>query len=94
MIKVSTPLFTPGQTVATPAAMEVMKANGITPADLLDRHILGDWGDVCDEDKGLNDDAVQHGDRILSSYTVGKSKLWVITEADRSSTCILLPSEY
>ncbi len=74
--------------------MEVMKTNGITPADLLDRHVLGDWGDVCDEDKGLNDDAVQHGDRILSSYTVGKSKLWVITEADRSSTCILLPSEY
>lgn len=93
MIKVSTPLFTLGQTVATPAAMEVMKTNGITPADLLDRHVLGDWGDVCDEDKGLNDDAVQHGDRILSSYTVGKSKLWVITEADRSSTCILLPSE-
>ncbi len=74
--------------------MEVLKTNGVTPADLLDRHVLGDWGDVCDEDKGLNDDAVQHGDRILSSYTVGKSKLWVITEADRSSTCILLPSEY
>ncbi len=72
--------------------MEVMKTNGITPADLLDRHVLGDWGDVCAEDKGLNDDAVQHGDRILSSYTVGKSKLWVITEADRSSTCTCCPA--
>ncbi len=72
--------------------MEVMKTNGITPADLLDRHVLGDWGDVCDEDKGLNDDAVQHGDRILRRNTVGKSKLWVITEGDRSSTCICCPA--
>ncbi len=51
MIKVSTPLFTLGQTVATPSAMEVLKTNGVTPADLLDRHVLGDWGDVCDEIK-------------------------------------------
>ena len=95
MIKVNTPLFNLGQVVATPGAIEVMNSNGIIPADLLDRHVLGDWGVVCEEDKTSNDDAVRYCERILSSYSFGKNaKVWVITEADRSSTCILLPSEY
>ena len=87
MIKASTPLFMLGQVVATPGAIEVMKQNSIVPADLLDRHIIGDFGDVCEEDKASNDDAVLHGERILSSYSFGKdAKVWIITEADRSST--------
>ena len=61
----------------------------------LSRHVTGDWGTVGDEDKKLNDAAVKDGTRILSAYqTSAGEKLWVITEADRSSTTILLPDEY
>ena len=76
----------------------------IRPVDLLNRHVSGDWGDVCDEDKQLNDESVKDGSRILSAYTfhkplVGLWKLWVITEAaddngHRAATTILLPEEY
>ena len=60
---------------------------------LPNRHLSGDWGDLCEEDRQLNDEAVENGSRVLSAYvlTTGE-KLWVITEADRSSTCLLLPS--
>ena len=59
------------------------------------RHAVGDWGELGDEDKRLNDRAVVEGSRILSAYTTKcGEKLWVITEADRSSTCLLLPDEY
>ena len=62
---------------------------------LLDRHIHGDWGNIHPGDKGTNEQALQDGDRILSVYVTSKGvKLWVITEADRASTCILLPDEY
>ena len=55
----------------------------------------GDWGEVCAEDTQENDLSVDHGFRILSAYTLStRVKVWVITEADRSSTCILLPEEY
>lgn len=68
---------------------------GQSPAEFLDRHIRGDWGNVCSEDAGLNDEALIDGSRVLSSYQTSRGeKLWVITEADRSSTCLLLPSEY
>jgi hypothetical protein len=63
--------------------------------DVLDKHLSGDWGSVCKEDAATNDDAVQHGDRILSSYQIGERvRIWLITEWDRSVTTILLPSEY
>ena len=66
--------------------------------DLLARHVFGDWGELCSEDQEANNRAVTFGGRILSSYAVGvglsATKVWVITEADRSSTCVLLPEEY
>jgi hypothetical protein len=62
---------------------------------LLQRHASGDWGDVCEEDRVANNDALQYGDRLLSSYAISENiKIWVITEYDRSVTTILLPSEY
>lgn len=95
MITTPKPLFALGKIVATPGALEALTASGQTAVEFLKRHITGDWGDVCDEDRGLNDEAVASGERLLSSYRTTKGiKLWVITEADRSSTCLLLPSEY
>ncbi len=89
------PLFSPGQIVATPGAIEAMNKHQCLPATLLDKHLSGDWGSVCKEDAATNDDAVQHGDRILSSYQIGERvRIWLITEWDRSVTTILLPSEY
>jgi hypothetical protein len=90
-----TPLFPLGRLVATPGALEALAASGQSPTDFLARHLRGDWGDVCPDDKRLNDEAVKDGSRILSAYvTTAGVRLWVITEADRSSTCLLLPDEY
>lgn len=60
----------------------------------IQRHASGDWGDACDEDKKLNDLAVDGESRVLSAYTVDGAKLWVITEWDRSVTTVLFPEEY
>lgn len=61
----------------------------------LGRHVSGDWGDVCAEDKAENNLAVDECLRIFSAYCLSDgTKIWVITEADRSTTTILLPSEY
>ena len=90
-----TPKFSLGQLVATPGALDALAESGQSPADFLSRHVRGDWGEVCDEDKQANDDALLHGERLLSAYqTLRSVKIWVITEADRSSTCILLPENY
>lgn len=84
-----------GQLVATPGALQALEEAGETPAHFLDRHQNADWGEVCDEDKRLNDEALVNGERLLSAYRTSKGeKIWIITEADRSSTCILLPEEY
>lgn len=89
------PQFTLGQLVATPTALEALEESGQSPSDFLSRHVRGDWGEVCNEDRLLNDQALIDGSRLLSAYkTLKGTKLWVITEADRSSTCILTPSEY
>ncbi len=89
------PPFPLGQTVATPGALEVLQESGQAPVQFLLRHARGDWGEVNEEDKRLNDEALVQGERLLSAYRTCKGvKLWVITEADRSSTCILLPEEY
>lgn len=88
------PLFQLGQVVATPAALSLLDEHNKTPAEFLRRHNSGDFGDLCQEDKDANDAAVKHGDRIFSSYTIADDKIWIITEADRSSTCLLLPEEY
>ena len=89
------PLFALGQTVATPGALETMQRLDISPITLLSRHQQGDWGDLDDEDKAENEASLKENFRIFSSYNLTeKIKLWVITEADRSSTTILLPEEY
>jgi hypothetical protein len=87
-------LFKTGQVVATPGALQFCEANKINPLLLLGRHIAGDWGDLDSADVAANVHAVQHDLRILSSYKLATGKVWVITEADRSSTCVLLPDEY
>lgn len=90
-----TPKFSLGKLVATPDALDALAESEQSPADFLSRHVRGDWGEVCDEDKQANDEALVHGARLLSAYrTLRSVKIWVITEADRSSTCILLPEEY
>jgi len=84
-----------GQVVATPGAVEALNAAEQTASHFLNRHLSGDWGDLCDEDRQLNDEATRNGSRVLSSYTLSTGqKMWIITEADRSSTCLLLPCEY
>lgn len=95
MIQIAKPIFRPGKIVATPGALEALNDSGQTPFEFLGRHLSGDWGMVDDEDKQANDDALIHGERLLSAYLTSKGvKIWVITEADRSSTCLLLPDEY
>lgn len=89
------PLFPLGRLVATPGAIDFLDANQVHPLTLIHRHRAGDWGDLDDHDKQLNDFAAKADyNRILSAYKVGTGKVWVITEADRSSTTILLPEEY
>jgi hypothetical protein len=89
------PRFSLGQVVATPGALQALQEAGQLPSDFLSRHVRGDWGEVCEGDKGLNDEALVNGERILSAYrTLRNVRIWVITEADRSSTCVLLPDEY
>ena len=87
--------FSLGQLVATPGALAALTEAGQSPQVFIARHLLGDWGDCCAEDRAANDEALIHGERLLSAYCTAKgTKLWIITEADRSSTCILLPEEY
>jgi hypothetical protein len=87
--------FRLGQTVATPGALEALGQAGQLPFHFLARHARGDWGELCPADKRANDRALREGDRLLSAYkTSTGERLWVITEADRSATTILLPSEY
>ncbi len=83
-----------GRIVATPGALKLLAATGTDPVELLSRHQGGDWGDVPPADARENRYSLKHGFRVISSYPVGESKVWIITEADRSSTCLLLPEEY
>lgn len=87
--------FELGQVVATPGCLAALAVAGVQATDLLARHVIGDWGDVCPADKRANDAALADEGRIFSAYKLpGGGKVWVITEADRSSTCCLLPDEY
>lgn len=94
------PLFSLGQCVGTPGALQALDEAGQSPSVFLDRHIRGDWGDVCPDDAEANDQALKDGSRIFSVYhTKTSDKLWVITEAingngERASTAILTPDEY
>ena len=87
-------LFRLGELAITPAAGEILEKHGVFAFELLGRHVRADFGDLCDEDMAANSAAIAAGDRVLSSYVLGNDKVWVITEADRSVTTILLPSDY
>lgn len=96
--------FELGQLCYTPGAQAALQRYQVSPFQLLARHVAGDWGDVCAEDAEANEDALREGSRLLSSYTLAPPdreseemtpvKVWVITEADRSVTTILLPEDY
>ena len=101
--------FPLGQIVATPGALELLQETSFSAAALISRHVHGDWGDLCEEDRTENEFAVTRRLRILSCYRLVDAErlaatprdkrsslptLWIITEADRSVTTLLLPSDY
>ena len=97
------PAFQTGQIVATRGVYDLAAENTEFATFMrksLDRHVKGDWGDLDDEDKQANDQALKRGTRLLSAYNDarfpghGVSTIWIITEADRSATTILFPDEY
>lgn len=89
------PRFALGRVVATPGALAELEELGVSPATLLSRHQSGDWGDVCDEDRAENELALGRQLRIFSVYQItDEITIWIITEADRSATTILLPADY
>lgn len=90
------PLFTLGRVVATPRALAAIGISGDDISTYLARHQSGDWGNVDADDWNENQLSLEQGFRLMSVYTLGITgvKIWVITEADRSSTSILLPEEY
>jgi hypothetical protein len=100
MVAIARPRFDLGRVVATPNALGVLESSGQTPHELLHRHVHGDWGDLSECDRDINEEALNDGSRILSAYiTTSGQKLWIITEAvddrgQRASTTILLPEEY
>jgi hypothetical protein len=89
-VRVVAATFNLGAVVATPGALEL----GVDLAGLLARHRRGDWGDLGAFDRRENDRALKTGERLFSAYETPAGKVWIITEWDRSSTCLLLPSEY
>lgn len=92
------PMFSLGSVVATPGALDLLDRHALNAVTILRRHMWADFGTVCDEDRAANLSAIGNGARILSAYEVGPAckteRLWVITEADRSATTLLLPAEY
>jgi hypothetical protein len=100
MIAKLQPKFSLGQIVATPGALEALLKANQSPTDFIRRHARGDWGDLCEEDREANEQALLDSSRILSAYRTSLGvKLWIITEAaddcgKRAATTILLPSEY
>lgn len=103
------PRFSPGQIVATPAALDVLAEHGVNPQTILRRHLSGDWGTLCSDDVAANEAALTHGSRLLSSYEIVPGVMvWVITDAEtdrdeagnaltppqRLCTTILRPEDY
>ena len=84
--------FPLGQIVATANALSTLTSQEIREG--LERHARADWGDVSSESAVLNDEALDHGDRVMSAFGQGDKRFWIITEADRSATTILLPEDY
>jgi hypothetical protein len=83
-----------GRVLATPGALKLLTEARAHPFDLLARHATGDWGELCTLDRRQNEIALREGYRVFSSYEVPAGRVWIITEADRSITTILLPEEY
>jgi hypothetical protein len=83
-----------GRVVATPGALKLLTEKGEHPSELLARHATGDWGDLCAFDRRQNESALREGYRVFSSYKVPAGRVWIITEADRAVTTILLPEDY
>lgn len=84
-----------GRVVATPAAIETLLSAGVSIFALLNRHARRDWGDVGDEDCAQNDVAAETGQRVLSSYLLPDGRtVWIITEANREVTTVLMPDDY
>jgi hypothetical protein len=96
MVAINKPKPPPlGRLLSTPAALQTMDEAQQLPLDLFMRHQRGDWGEVGNDDKQANEQALENGERLLSAYRLKTGvKVWVITEADRSATTILLPDEY
>jgi len=89
------PLFSLGQVVATPGALEAFEATGELITSYIAKHQCGEWGTLDRHDIRANERALKVGARLLSAYQLrDDTKIWIITEADRSSTCVLLPEEY
>jgi len=87
--------FPLGRIVATPAALGALAKSGDSAHGLVMRHVTGDFGTVCKADWQANEDAILHGERVFSAYLLKDGeKIWIITEADRSSSTILLPDDY
>ncbi len=87
--------FELGVCVSTPGALEALAEAGVFPLSLLRRHASGDWGELDAHDRRANNAALKHGTRLLSSYALPSgAKVWILTEADRSATTMLLPDEY
>lgn len=95
MIAITLPLFELGRVVATPGAVGALNRAGQSAWEFVSAHMNGRWGECGEHDRAANDRAVLDGDRIFSTYkTKAGETIWVITEADRSSTCCCLPDEY
>lgn len=96
LVMLSQPRFRAGHVVMTAGVDNLVQQGALNPVPYLQRHLDGDWGDLCDDDRRQNDSALASGeDRLFSSYQVTPDlKLWIITEWDRSVTTLLLPNEY
>lgn len=87
--------FEHGRLLTTKGAKRALEEARVDGREILERHLSGDWGDLGEVDKKLNDLSVEHGERLLSAYNLPTgTRIWIITEADRSATTFLLPEEY
>ena len=90
-----TPKYDLGQVVATPGALDALAQHQISPLTLISRHVSGDFGDIDQEDWQTNLAALRYGNRIVSAYAIAPDTvIWAITEGDRSTTTLLMPTEY
>lgn len=87
-----TPRFPLGQLVITSGARKALSDEELILS--ISRHLRGDWGELGREDRKRNEEALEKGGRLFSAYQPGDTRFWIITEADRSATTILLPDEY